>query len=107
MPAWAMLGLALTRGRWFVIFGVGLVAYAFQFFSPFLASPEDAARLPTWAPWIPVGLIPVTAGILWAVYTGEGPAEGRPEPRTANPEPRTANPEPRTPNREPRTEKPN
>ena len=62
-PAWALLGLALARRRWFVVVGVGLVAYAYQFFSPFLAAPEDAARLPVWSPWIPVGLILATAAI--------------------------------------------
>jgi hypothetical protein len=82
-PAWAMLGLALARSRWFVVVAVGLLAYSYHLFSPVLASPEDAARLPTWSPWIPVGLTFVTAGILRAVYARRAGKAG-PEPRTAN-----------------------
>jgi hypothetical protein len=78
--AWATLGLALARARWFVAVAIGLLAYASQFFSPFLASPEDAARLPVWSPWIPVAVLLFTAGILQAYAKRFG--EARPESTT-------------------------
>jgi hypothetical protein len=77
--AWTLLGLAVARAPGSAICGTALLGYGFLLLSPFLGSPELAARLPAWSPWIPVALIAATSQVA-GVYARRAGWQAGPEP---------------------------